>query len=115
MENLVAFLNALAGLVPVVAVFSSLISYIVDALKRTGLVPNDYAPLASGILNLVAYAVVFFATDAQRAEFPALVNAILTVAPFIVALVAGLLATPAVHDALIKRGIGFSHETAPKG
>lgn len=115
MDNFLAFVSAIAGLVPVVAVFSPLISYIVDAAKRVGLVPNNYAPLASGLLNLGAYAAVFFATDAQRAEFPAAVNAILTVAPFVVALLAGLLTTPAVHDALIKRGIGYSHEVLPKG
>lgn len=114
MDAFLAFVSVLAGLVPAVATFAPLIAYVVDALKRIGL-PNGYAPLASGLLNVAAYALVYFATDAQRAEFPNAVAAILAVAPYVVAVLASVLATPAIHDALVARGFGYTHEASPKG
>lgn len=114
MSEFLAFFSQLAGLVPVVGVFASLISYVVDTAKRLGL-PDGYAPAVSGGLNLVAYALVFFASDTTKAQFPGVVAGVLAVAPYIVALVGSLIASSAFHDALTKVGIGFSHTEVPAG
>ena len=108
MDNLLAFLAALAALVPVVSTVAPLVAFVVDTAKRIGL-PNGYAPLVSGLLNLLAFAAMFFLTDAQKAQIPDAVAGILAVAPFVVALLISVLATPVVHDMLTAKGLGFSH------
>lgn len=109
MDQFIVFFSTLAGFVPVVVAFAPLVSYLVDAAKRIGL-PDGYAPVLSGVLNLAAWVLVFFSSDEQIAQFPNVVAGVLAVAPYVVALVASLLATPLVHDALTDKGFGFSHK-----
>lgn len=108
MDQFIVFFSTLAGFVPVVVAFAPLVSYLVDIAKRIGL-PNGYAPVLSGLLNVAAWVLVFFSTDEQIANYPNVVSGILAVAPYIVALVASLLATPLLHDALTAKGFGYSH------
>jgi hypothetical protein len=114
MSTFLAFFSSLAGLVPVVAVFAPLFAYVTDTAKRLGL-PDGAAPIVSGILNLAGYALVFFSSDATKAQFPSVVAGILAIAPYLVALVAGLLATPLAHNALLAAGHGVSNTANGNG
>lgn len=107
MEQFLQFTVHLLGLVPAVALFAPLIALVVDFLKRAGALPDGYAPLASGVLNLLAYALVWFAGESK--DMTTIVNAVTALAPYIFALFLSLLATARAHKAAVGIGIGYSH------
>ena len=111
MDGLLGFILALADLVPVVGFGAGLIAVIVDALKRFGLLPDGFAPLAASLLNVALFAIVYFVGD--QADIEGLVEAITALAPYIIGLLSVALAAPAVHNALERVGVGFSHKSFP--
>jgi len=104
------FLNDLLVLVPVIAFAAPLIAFLVDTFKRFGL-PDGYAPLISGVLNLGMYAALYFLSD-QEAEIQTVIEAMYQLAPIILALFVSVLSTKSAHDLLEKVGIGFSYSNS---
>jgi hypothetical protein len=111
MDTALNFVGSVLGFVPAVAFGATLIAFLVDTAKRLGL-PDGSAPALSGALNLALYALVFFATDAQKATIQDAVTAINLVAPYVTALFFSLLATAKAHHTLAPTGIGYSHSAA---
>ncbi len=110
MEVTVTFFEVLLGLVPVVAFAAPLIAFLVDQAKRAGL-PDGFAPLVSGVLNLVFFALLFFLpNEAERIED--YTGAVYAFAPYVVALLVALISSSWVHDRLTAVGIGYSHTDA---
>jgi len=107
--EIMEFVNGLLALVPVVAFAAPLIAFVIDTTKRFGL-PDGYAPLVSGLLNLALYAVVYFVGEAHADQVQTVVEAVTMLAPVIVALFVSLLGTTGAHKALELIGIGYSHE-----
>lgn len=112
MEQFLAFVAVLLALVPVIAFGSPLIAFIVDTLKRIGL-PDGFAPLASGLLNLALYAVVFFVGPEHEGEVKNVVDGLLLIAPVVLALFTGVIATVKAHQKLAAAGVGYNH-SGPK-
>jgi hypothetical protein len=108
MALFVGFLSSLLGFVPVVGFGAALIAFVVDTGKRLGL-PDGYAPLVSGGLNLALYGLLFLGNDAQDARLQNAVAAINLIAPYVVALFMSVLTTVKAHQHLAAAGIGYSH------
>lgn len=107
MDTFVAFFSQLAALVPTVAFGSALIATLVDIAKRVGL-KDGYAPLASAVLNVVLYGVVFFAGDAHLDQVKGVVGGLTLIAPVVLSLFGSLVASAKWHDLLTEIGIGLS-------
>jgi hypothetical protein len=110
MNTFVSFVDALLDLVPAVAFGAPLIAILVDAAKRVGL-PDGYAPLASGLLNLILYGVLFF-LKGREGEVQTIVEGLTALAPFILSLFVGLLATAGSHKKLLNIGVGYSNTSS---
>lgn len=110
MNEFLSFIATLLGFVPVVAAVAPLVAFLVDTAKRFGL-PDGYAPLASGLLNLLVYALFYF-VELDEAAVQNVVEAILAIAPYIVALLISLFGSAWAHQQLAKIGVGYRH---PKG
>lgn len=109
MENFLVFVNVLLGFVPAVAGAAIAIAAIVDGLKKLGWLPDGYAPLASGLLNLAVFVALFFLGDEYGKEIQSTMDAIAIVAPVVVSLLIALLSTSKAHDLLTGIGLGFSY------
>jgi len=113
MDQLSGFTEALLGYVPVVAFGAPLVAFIVDAAKRFGL-PDGKAPLVAGLINLALFSVVFFVGKEHEKGVQDAVQALVLVAPAVLALFVQLLATAKAHAELTKIGVGFQHQAAEK-
>lgn len=113
MDALLSFVGNLLGLIPVVAFGAPLVAFLVDLAKRLRL-PDGYAPLLSGALNLVLYGVVFFAGDKHLPQVQNVVQAMTLAAPVILSIFVSLLSTAAAHNMLAAIGVGFKHDAAAK-
>jgi len=109
MEQFLVFVNLMLGFIPVVAGAAVAIAAIVDGLKKIGVVKDGYAPLASGVLNLVVFVGLFFFGDQYGKEVQSALDAIAIVAPVIVSLLIALLSTSKAHELLNSIGLGFSY------
>jgi hypothetical protein len=110
LDTLLAFLLELCDLIPAVAFGAPFIAFVIDLLKRLPKysLPDGYAPLVSGLLNLALYAALFFFKDKQDA-ITGIVQALNTLAPFILMLFTSTLVTAGAHDKLANRGLGYSY------
>jgi len=109
MEQFLVFVNVLLGFIPAVAGAAIAIAAIVDGLKKIGWLKDGYAPLASGLLNMAVFVILFFLGDQYGKQVQSALDAIAIVAPVIVSLLGALLATNGVHNLLTGIGFGFSH------
>ena len=110
----IEFLKGLFALVPVIGFGVPLIAFIVDTAKRFGL-QDGWAPLVSGLLNLVLYGIVYFVGQENSDKVETVVNAIYALAPIILGLFINLVLTPKAHTKLAAVGVGYSHSGYPKG
>ena len=108
MGQLADFMSVLLGYVPAVMVAAPLIAFVIDQAKRFGL-PDGYAPLVSGLLNLAAYAALYFAGAEHQGDVETVIEAITMIAPIVVALFTSALASNAAHNLLMWAGLGYSH------
>lgn len=115
MDTFLAFINSLAGLVPVVAFGVPLIAIIVDAAKAGGKgLPDGYAPLVAGLLNVGLYAVVYFAGPDNTVKVQNVVQGLTLIAPVVLGAVMTAIGAAKLHTVLKPVGFGFSHaDTTP--
>ena len=109
LDALLGFLVNLSGLVPVVPGGALFFAFVVDQLKRFGVVKDGYAPLVSGALNLALYTILYFASDKQDELVLGIIQALNSLAPFVLALFVSLIGTAIAHDKLSARGLGFNY------
>jgi len=115
LDTLLNFLLNLSGLVPVVAVGVFPIAFIVDLLKRLPkplTLPNGWAPLASGILNLALFTAFFFLNNKHDEVLTGALQAFATMSPFILMLFMSMLGTSGAHNKLTDHGLGYSYAAA---
>jgi len=115
MSNFLTFVEVLLGFVPAVAGAAIAIAALVDGLKKLGWLPDGYAPLASGILNLVVFVALFFLGDQYGKEVQSVLDGIAIIAPVIVSLLIALLSTSKAHDLLTSIGLGVSYSASKAG
>jgi len=108
METLLAFIEALLGNTNTIVIAAPLIAILIDFAKRVGL-PNERAPLASVILNVIAFGWVWYVGEEGEAELAALFGSLETLAPMLLAWVLSLIGTEKLHNIFVPMGIGFSH------
>lgn len=101
------FLSVLLGFVPKVAEAAIVIAVLIDCAKRLKILPNGYAPLASVVLNLIAY-ILFYFFGEHSDVIVSVIGVIASTAPVVTALLVSLLSTKLVHDLLVKIGVGYS-------
>jgi hypothetical protein len=111
LDTVLKFLDELLILIPAVTFGAPFIATFVDLLKRLPFrpLPNNYAPLASGIMNLALYTFCYFATDQQEEVAKGVMQAIISLSPFVLMLFTGLVFTAKAHDKLSAIGIGKSY------
>jgi hypothetical protein len=109
MEQFLVFVNVLLGFVPAVAGAAVAIAVLVDGLKKLGWLPDGYAPLASGVLNLAVFVALFFLGDQYGKEVQSVLDGIAIVAPVLVSLLIALLSTSKAHDLFNSIGLGYSY------
>jgi len=109
----VKFIEALLEMVPQVAFAAPVIAILIDQLKRVGL-PDGYAPLASGLLNLTFFALVYFLPE-REGDIATIAEAAAQLAPFVVSFVLSLLTAAKVHQLTEPIGIGYSHTSKTVG
>lgn len=112
--QLYSFLLEMFDLIPVVAGVSVFISVLIDQLKRLKVLPDGYAPLVSGGLNLVFYIVLYFLSDAQDAQVVGIFGDIATVMPYLVSLFLALGVGDWTHNYFKQKGIGYSYTLQPR-
>ena len=103
----ITFLEALLDLVPEVAAAASFIAVVIDQLKRVGL-PDGYAPLVNGVLNLVFFTILYFAPEAEN-DIATITGAFEVLAPYIVSIILSIVGATKVHKLLLPTGVGYSH------
>ena len=101
------FLQVFLGLVAVPAA-APVLAVFIDFLKKVGL-PDGFAPLVSGLVNVAVYAILFFAGKENTEMVGSFLDAFVLVAPYIFALFLSLVATAKAHDVLTPMGYGYSH------
>jgi len=109
MDQFLVFAETLLGFIPAVAGAAIAIAALVDGLKKLGWLPDGYAPLASGLLNLVVFVLLFFLGDQYGKEVQSVLDGIAIIAPVIVSLLIALLSTSKAHDLLTSIGLGVSY------
>jgi len=109
MSQFLVFIETLLGFIPAVAGAAIAIAALVDGLKKIGWLKDGYAPLASGLLNLVVFVALFFFGDQYGKEVQSVLDGIAIVAPVIVSLLIALLSTSKAHDLLNSIGLGYSY------
>lgn len=109
MDQFLVFVNVLLGFVPAVAGAAVAISIIVDGLKKLGVVKDGYAPLVSGVLNLIVFTALFFFGDQYGKEVQSVLDGIAIVAPVLVSILIALLSTSKAHDLFNSIGLGYSY------
>lgn len=109
MEQFLVFVETLLGFIPAVAGAAIAIAALVDGLKKLGWLQDGYAPLASGLLNLTVFVLLFFLGDQYGKEVQSALDGIAIIAPVIVSLLIALLSTSKAHDLLTSIGLGFSY------
>jgi len=103
----VEFIEALLEMVPQVAFAAPVIAILIDQLKRVGL-PDGYAPLINGVLNLVFFTILYFAPEAEN-DIATITGAFEVLAPYIVSIILSIVGAAKVHKLLLPTGVGFSH------
>lgn len=110
MEDVLRLIEVALGFVPIVVVAAPAIALLVDLGKKIGLVKDGKAGMWSLGLNAAFWVVLYFAGQlgigAEAEEF---IRRFAEFAPAVIALVSALLLTPAVHNLLVPRGIGYSY------
>jgi len=115
MDQFLVFIETVLGFVPAVAGAAIAIAALVDGLKKLGWLPDGYAPLASGLLNLSVFVALFFLGDQYGKEVQSVLDGIAIIAPVIVSLLIALLSTVKAHDLLTSIGLGVSYSSRKAG
>ena len=108
MSEFLKFVDLLLGYAPAVG-YAPLIAWFVDMGKKHGLIPDGYAHLASGVLNVLIMAALYFAGPEHEAEVRSVLDAVYLAGPAVVGLFAALASTKLSHNALVALGFGYSH------
>lgn len=110
------FVLAAGSLFPVVVVAAPLISTLTDIGKRVGVVPDGSAQVASVVLNVLAWAGLWFAQRAGvEAQFGQVLEAINSIAVVFLPFLVSLFGTKLAHQWLGWLDLAFSHgPAAPK-
>lgn len=108
-----SFLLEMFDLIPIVAGVSVFISVLIDQLKRLKILPDGYAPLVSGGLNLIFYIVLYFLSDSQDAELIGFFENIAYVMPYLVSIFLSLGIGEWAHRYFKQKGIGYSYSLQP--
>lgn len=112
MVELLAFLETVLKFVPTVAVAAGVIALIVDFLKRIGVLPDGYAPLASLILNAAAWVLVYLFGDVAVGE---VTEPLAQILPYVFSLLVSLGITEWAHNIYTPKGLGYSFSAQTKG
>lgn len=108
MEQLIAFMDKFAALLPLLAVAAPLVAFVIDLLKRVKL-PDGTAPIVSGVLNAGVLVLLFVYGDEGVTAIKKANDLIVIVGPAITVWVGMVLTAPKWHDLFKAIGLGFSH------